>query len=61
MDAKKVVDNRLKEVEESLLVPGVIVDVDPDIADQLGLFEETALSLDEALESMVDNPELDKE
>jgi len=36
---------------EDLLIPGVMVEVDPDVADDLGAFEEHALSEAEAWES----------
>jgi len=48
-------------VMEELARPGVIIEVSPEEADSLGAFEETALTLEEALESQCDNPALDKE
>jgi len=47
-------DPVVSESLDDLLVPGVIVEVDPDEADRLGAFEEDALDDDAAWESNVD-------
>ena len=40
--------------ENGLLLPGVVVVVDPDRADELGAFAEDALSLDDVLAAQDD-------
>ena len=37
-----------------MLIPGVIVEVDPDMADRMGAFEDDALDDDAAWESNID-------
>lgn len=44
----------LSQTIKDLDVPGVLVEVDPDLADAMGAFEETALSLDDAMASQLD-------
>lgn len=39
---------------DDMLIPGVIVEVDPDMADRLGAFEDDALDDDAAWESNID-------
>jgi hypothetical protein len=41
------------------MTPGVMVEVDPDVAGELGAFEETALSEDDAWDANVDREESD--
>ena len=45
--------NRLREIDAQRAL-GAVVSVSPDEADELGLFEETALSLEDALEARFD-------
>jgi hypothetical protein len=49
----------LNEKLTDLLIPGCIVEFDPDEAERLGAFEEDALSEAEALESSIDLQELE--
>lgn len=44
----------ISENLDDLLTPGVIVEVDPDVAEDLGAFLETALSEEDAWESNID-------
>ncbi len=45
------------EQVSKLMTIGVVVDVDPDTADEMGAFEETALSAEDAEEARFDNKE----
>jgi hypothetical protein len=44
---------------DDLMTPGVMVEVDPDVAGELGAFEETALSEDDAWDANADREESD--
>ena len=57
MDGPKVTraDPVISESPDDLLIPGVIVEVDPDEAERMGAFEEDALDEATAWES---NPDL---
>ena len=44
----------LSQTIDDLAVPGVVVEVDPDTADLMGAFEETALSAEDAFASQLD-------
>jgi hypothetical protein len=61
MDRIDTKDQNQTTVMEELEQPGVIIEVSPEEADLLGAFEETAMTLEEALESQCDNPALDDE
>ena len=49
-DNQPILSNRLEDLD----TPGVLVAVDPDEAESLGAFEETALSEEDAWESNLD-------
>ena len=52
--AKDVLDAKLQALE----VPGMVVEFDPDEAEQLGAFQEDAMSLEDALEASSDEDEV---
>lgn len=54
-------DQILKEKMIDAEVPGYEVELSPDEADELGAFEETALTEEEAKESSIDQEEKDDE
>ncbi|MEW5250882.1 conjugal transfer protein TraD [Microbulbifer discodermiae] len=47
MNDNKELDGKLKDLE----VPGAVIEMDPDEAEQLGAFVEDALTEEEALDS----------
>lgn len=50
MTQSELVDKKLNDA----MVPGFVVPMDPDEAEMAGAFEETAMSLEDALESSND-------
>ncbi len=50
MESHDIVNEKLEDSD----TPGMVVEMDPDEADQAGAFFENALSLDEALEAALD-------
>lgn len=51
---EKVYSDIVSRHFDDFMIPGVLVEVDPDEAEALGAFEETALSEEDAIDSVVD-------
>jgi hypothetical protein len=52
--SQKPENDPLLEKMRDFEIPGHVIEVDQDEADELGAFEETALTEEEALESVID-------
>lgn len=52
--AREVLDAKLRAFD----TPGMVVEFDPDEAEQLGAFREDAMSLEDALEASTDEDEV---
>jgi len=52
-------DDLLKDKLEDAMVPGHVVEFDPPEAEQVGAFQEDALSEDDAMDSAIDIHDMD--
>lgn len=52
-------DDLLKDKLDDAMVPGNVVEFDPPEAERVGAFEEDALSEDDAMDSAIDNLDMD--